>query len=191
MNRKPIAIITSTLLAASLSLPLYAGDLDETAAENQADRTAGQVVDDMTIAARAKAALAQDELTSAVDIDIEVDRDEVQLNGFVDSDEERERAEEIVSNIDGVASVANNLEVQPGDRTAGEYLDDKVLITKVKAALAENSQVESLTIDVESDRGVVSLGGHVDTEAERDAAFNAARQVAGVVNVINNIEVRS
>ncbi len=192
MNRKPIALITSTLLAASLSFPLYAGDMKkDVSAEEQADRTAGQVVDDLGIAARLKLALAEDDLTNAMDIDIEVDRDQVQLNGFVDSDAARERAEQIAMNTDGVHSVANNLELQDGDRTTGEYLDDKVLTTKVKAALADDKTVESLTIDVETNRGTVSLGGHVDTDAERDAAEKAAQRVAGVVNVINNIEVRS
>ncbi len=190
MKRKTISIVTSSFLAATLAMPLYAGDTAKDA-EDTADRTAGQVIDDLSIAARTKAALAEDETTRAVDIDIEVDRDAVQLNGFVNSEAARERAEEIAMGIDGVASVKNNLQVVEGDRTAGEYIDDKLLITKVKAALADNPTVEALTIDVESERGVVSLGGHVDTEAEREAAFEAAERVAGVVDVINNIEVRS
>jgi osmotically-inducible protein OsmY len=61
----------------------------------------------------------------------------------------------------------------------------------VKAALAEDPVAHTLKIDVEVDHGVVSLGGHVDTEAEREAALNAAKKVAGVVAVINNLDVRS
>lgn len=188
MNRKPLYIAMTAILSATLAMPLYAG---ETAKEEQADRTAGQVVDDMSIAARLKTALATDPTTDAIDIDIEVDRDQVQLNGFVDSEAERDRAGEIARNLKGVASVENNLRLQPHDRTAGEYIDDKMLITKVKAELAEDPMVESLTIDVESDHGVVSLGGHVDTDAERQAALKAAKRVAGVTNVIDNLEVRS
>ena len=163
-----------------LAAPLYAGE-----------RTAGQFVDDMSIAARTKTALAADPVTDAIKIDVEVDKSTVQLNGFVDTESERTRAGEIVRSIEGVAMVENNLELQPHDRTAGEYVDDKVLIVEVKTALAEDPVAHTLKIDVEADHGVISLGGHVDTEAERNAAINAARQVAGVVEVINNIDVRS
>ncbi len=190
MNRKPLYIVMSTVLTAAMAMPLSANEMDERAAE-EADRTAGQVVDDLGIAARTKAALAADEATAAHKIDIEVDRDTVQLNGWVDSEAERTRAGEIAMNIDGVASVENNLELQSSDRTTGEYIDDKMLIAKVKAALADDPTAEALTIDVESERGVVSLGGHVDTEQERDAAIKAASKVAGIVDVIDNIDVRS
>lgn len=190
MNRKPLYIVMSTALTVALSMPLYAGDDSEMAAEN-ADRTAGQVIDDLSIAGRLKAELAADGTTDAHDIDVEVDRDTVQLNGWVDSDAARERAEQIAMSLDGVAEVQNNLEVQSSDRSTGEYIDDKMLIAKVKTALADDPTVESLTIDVEADRGVISLGGHVDTDEERDAAEDAAEKVAGIVDVVNNIEVRS
>jgi len=45
-------------------------------------------------------------------------------------------------------------------------------------------------IDVEVNRGVVSLGGFVDSNAERDAAVAAAKRVKGVQKVINNLAVR-
>lgn len=182
MNRK-FAYIPTIALALMLAAPLQAGD--------DKDRTVGQVIDDMSIAARTKTALAADPVTDAIKIDLEVDRDTVQLNGFVDTEEERARAEEIARSIKGVTVVKNNLRLQPHDRTTGEYVDDKILIAEVKAALAEDPVAHALTIDIESDHGVISLGGHVDTEAEREAAIDAAEQVAGVVKVIDNLDVRS
>lgn len=182
MNTK-LAYALSVALMASISLPmntLMAGE-----------RTAGEVVDDLSIAAQTKTALAADSTTDAIKIDVEVDKSHVQLNGFVDSPEERARAEEIVRGINGVASVENNLKIQPRDRTTGEYVDDKVLIAEVKAALAQDPVAHTLKIDIEADQGVISLGGHVDSAAEREAAYKAAVQVAGVVKVINNLDVRS
>jgi hyperosmotically inducible protein len=176
-NHTSLSALVLTLL---LAAPLYAGE-----------RTTGEVVDDMTIAAKTKTALAADPVTDAIDIDLEVDQARVQLNGFVDSEQERARAGEIARSIEGVAVVENNLKLQPHDRSAGEYVDDKALIVKVKTALAEDSVTQALVIDVEADHGVISLGGHVDSEAEREAAINAARQVAGVVDVIDNLDVRS
>ena len=178
-----LALSAASMLAAAM--PLAAGDNDSK------ERTAGQVVDDMTIAARLKTAFAADPVTDAIDIDIEVDKDNVQLNGFVDSEAERERAEQIAMNTKGVASVKNNLELQPHDRTASEYGSDKLLVTKVKAALADDPVAHALKIDVEVDHGVVSLGGHVDSDAERNAALLAAQGVDGVTKVIDNLDVRS
>ena len=182
MNTK-LAYALSVALMASISLPMSTVMAGE--------RTAGEVVDDMSIAAQTKTKLAADPVTDAIKIDVEVDKSHVQLNGFVDTEEERQRALEIARNLEGVDSVKNNLQLQPRDRTAGEYLDDKVLITKVKAALADDPTVQSLNIDVESDQGIVSLGGHVDTNDERIAALNCTQKVEGVVKVIDNIDVRS
>jgi hyperosmotically inducible protein len=196
MNTK-LAYALSIALLASISLPLSSLMANETTADEVEStdtdeaRTAGEVVDDMSIAAQTKAALAADPTTDAVDVDIEVDKANVQLNGFVDTEAERVRAEEIARGVGGVASVTNNLQIQPRDRTAGEYVDDKVLIAEVKAALAEDPVAHALEIDIEADQGVVSLGGHVGTTEEREAAYRAATQVAGVVKVINNLDVRS
>lgn len=182
MNRNIIYALCATL-AILAAAPLQVAEAEE--------RTAGQLVDDMSIAAKTKLALVADPVTDAIKIDIEVDKDMVQLNGFVDTEAERVRAEEIARSIEGVASVENNLKLQPHDRTVGEYVDDKALVVEVKAALAEDPVAHTLKIDVEVDHGVVSLGGHVDTEAEREAALNATKKVAGVVKVINNLDVRS
>jgi len=182
MNSK-FAYVLSVILMMGAAVPLQA------LADNE--RTAGQVVDDMGIAAKLKTALASDPLTDAIKIDIEVDQDKVQLNGFVDTEAERTRAGEIASTTEGVTSVTNNLRLQPHDRTAGEYVDDKTLVAEVKAALASDPNAPALTIDVEADHGVVSLGGHVNSEAERAAALEAARRVAGVQKVIDNLDIQS
>lgn len=185
MMMKKLVIAISAVSLGLAAAPAMAGDNDTK------ERTVGEVVDDMSIAARLKTAFATDPVTDAIDIDIEVDKDNVQLNGFVDSDAERDRAEEIAMNMKGVASVENNLEIQSHDRTASEYGSDKLLVSKVKAALAEDPVAHTLKIDVEVDHGIVSLGGHVDTESERSAALLAASNVEGVVKVIDNLDIRS
>lgn len=158
-------------------------------AATDSTRSTGQVIDDAAIAGKIKASLAADTTTDAVDIDVEVDQARVQLNGVVDGADERDRALQIARETEGVISVENNLRINPEERMAGEYLDDKALTARVKAALADNPSVKSLHIDVEVNRGVVSLGGHVDTAAERNAAENTAQRVAGVKQVINNLDV--
>ncbi len=154
-------------------------------------RSTGEVMDDTSIAARTKSALLADDGTHGLDIDVEVDRNEVQLNGFVDSQAQIDRAGVIARGITGVTSVKNNLRVNDGGtRMTGEYIDDKTLQASVKSALANDPVVKSLKVDVEVNRGEVSLGGFVDSVAQRDAALAAARRVSGVSKVINNLQVR-
>ncbi len=153
-------------------------------------RSTGQVIDDTSISARTKTALLADSTTDGLNIDVEVDRDKVQLNGFVDSQAQVDRAGEIARSISGVASVENNLKVSGGTRRTGQYIDDKSLSVSVKAALVDDPLAPASEIDVEVNRGVVSLGGYVDSNAERDAAVAAAKRVKGVQKVIDNLAVR-
>lgn len=172
-----------------LSLALVCLSLGACSASGE-HRSTGQVLDDSSIAARTKSALLADPTTDGLNIDVEVDRDRVQLNGFVDSQAQVTRAGEIARSISGVAFVNNNLRVSDGTRRTGEYVDDKVLSASVKTALANNALAPASEIDVEVNRGIVSLGGFVDTNAERDAAVAVATKVTGVERVINNLTVR-
>ena len=176
------------LLAFSVALTLVAlGGC----ASSGAHRSTGEVMDDTSIATRTKAALLKDADIDGFNIDVEVDRDRVQLNGFVDTPAQVKRAGEIAKSISGVASVENNLLLtKGGDRRAGEYIDDKTLQARVKAALASDALVQSMKIDVEVNRGEVSLGGFVDSNAARDAAVAAASKVVGIRNLVNNMTVR-
>lgn len=159
-------------------------------AATETSRSTGQVVDDASIAAQVKTKLLADPLTDGLDIDVEVDRNRVQLNGFVDSDAQRDQAEKVAASVAGTMTVENNLRLNEGKRMAGEYIDDKTLVGMVKAALADDEVANALEIDVEVNRGVVSLGGFVESNAERLAAANAASEVNGVEKVINNLSVR-
>lgn len=115
-------------------------------------RTAGEYIDDTSIATRTKTALLADSVTDGLNIDVEVDRDHVQLNGFVDSQAQADRAGEIARSISNVASVENNLKVSKGDRMTGEYIDDNVLQARVEKALISDPIAKSMKIDVEVNR---------------------------------------
>lgn len=154
------------------------------------NRSTGEVIDDNSISASIKSSLLADPATDGLNIDVEVDHNKVQLNGFVDSQNQVDRAGEIARSASGVASVENNLKVTAGDRQAGEYIDDKTLQSRVKTALMADPVVQSLKVDVEVNRGVVSLGGFVDTNEERAAAIAVTQKVDGVVKVIDNLAVR-
>jgi osmotically-inducible protein OsmY len=72
----------------------------------------------------------------------------------------------------------------------GEYLDDSVVTTKVKAAILNDPELKVLQINVETFKGVVQLSGFVDSKAMMAHAVEATRGVAGVKNVKDDMRVR-
>ena len=81
---------------------------------------------------------------------------------------------------------------QPSEtpRTAGDAINDATITASVKIALAFKPGVAATDINVDTDRGVVTLRGEVGTEAERQLAVMVARDVDSVTEVVNDIRVR-
>ena len=73
---------------------------------------------------------------------------------------------------------------------AGEYVDDSVITTKVKALLAEDDFLKSFQIGVETYKGIVQLSGFVNTQQAVDKAGQITRDVKGVKSVKNNLIVK-
>jgi len=153
-------------------------------------RSAGETLDDATVTAKVKTALARDPSTSAYKIEVESYRGDVQLNGFVETADMKSAATRVAKSVNGVKKVSNNLEVSSGQRTAGEAVDDGVITAKVKAALISDPNVAAHEVNVQTREGVVQLAGFVDTSSQKSKAAEAARRVAGVKEVDNQLEVK-
>jgi osmotically-inducible protein OsmY len=72
----------------------------------------------------------------------------------------------------------------------GEYVDDSVITTKVKAAIFNDSTLKVNEINVETFKGVVQLSGFVRSQADIDKAVQVARGVAGVTSVKNDMRLK-
>ena len=72
----------------------------------------------------------------------------------------------------------------------GEYIDDTVITTKVKAEIFEEPGLKSAEINVETFKGVVQLSGFVSSQANIDKAVQVARAVKGVKSVKNDMRVK-
>jgi hyperosmotically inducible periplasmic protein len=154
-----------------------------------AQRSAGNVIDDGVLISRVKTALIRNDETKARQIDVEVYRGEVQLNGFVDSATEKAAAATTARSVQGVQAVRNNLQIR-ADRSAGEVVDDAVIVARVKTALVGDERTRAYQVEVKANDGVVQLGGFVDSQASKSAAAEIARSVNGVRRVSNNLEIR-
>jgi osmotically-inducible protein OsmY len=74
--------------------------------------------------------------------------------------------------------------------STGEFLDDAVLTTKVKASILGDSRLKVLQIDVETYKGVVQLSGFVDSTEAANRAVELVRRVRGVKTVNNSLIVK-
>ncbi len=74
--------------------------------------SAGEQIDDTVITAKVKAALIEDDDLSASEINVETFKGTVQLSGFVSDRSDIAKATEVVDDIDGVASIKNDLRVK-------------------------------------------------------------------------------
>jgi osmotically-inducible protein OsmY len=75
-------------------------------------------------------------------------------------------------------------------RTVGVVIDDATITTKVKYELAEDVKFSTLkTIQVDTNKGEVTLTGKVHTQEEKEHAGLVADKVDGVVKVNNMLSV--
>lgn len=78
----------------------------------------------------------------------------------------------------------------PTHEGTGEYVDDAVLTTKVKAAILEEPGLKSTEINVETFKGTVQLSGFVSSQSSIQKAMDVARGVKGVKAVKNDMRVK-
>jgi osmotically-inducible protein OsmY len=77
-----------------------------------------------------------------------------------------------------------------GRETAGQYVDDATISTKVRAQLIGDQSLKAFDIHVETMQGTVQLSGFVDADAQKTQAQRIASGVSGVHGVRNDIVVR-
>ncbi|MFA6180355.1 MAG: BON domain-containing protein [Candidatus Methylopumilus sp.] len=73
----------------------------------------------------------------------------------------------------------------------GEYIDDSVITTKVKAAVLNEDTLKSSEINVETFKGVVQLSGFVNSDADIKKAVEVTRKVKGVTSVKNDMRLKT
>lgn len=72
----------------------------------------------------------------------------------------------------------------------GEYVDDTVITTKVKAVILDEPSLKSSEINVETFKGVVQLSGFVNSSADINKAVEVTRRVSGVKSVKNSMRLK-
>lgn len=85
------------------------------------------------------------------------------------------------------ASVTTGCRTTPKHDSAGEFVDDSVITTRVKAAIFDEMALKTFQINVTTFQGVVQLSGFVDSADNAKRAGEIARGVKGVKEVRNDL----
>jgi osmotically-inducible protein OsmY len=120
------------------------------------------------------------------EIGVEVDDGTVTLTGTVSTYLKLGEAADLAGRVAGVKDVANKLTVAlPGS----DVHDDTKIAQAVRHALAWDVAVPEERIDSVVRNGIVTLKGEVGYWYQRKSAVNAARRIAGVLNVNDHLVV--
>jgi osmotically-inducible protein OsmY len=138
---------------------------------------------DVEIKGNIQSSLIWDSDIDSTDIDVTVKNNEVTLEGTVDAYWKRYRAENL-ADVTGVYSVINNIAVVPTEET-----EDKEIAQAVTDALTRNFNVDEKDVEVEVEKGVVTLRGEANSWIEYNAANEAAYFTAGVREVENLMQI--
>jgi osmotically-inducible protein OsmY len=141
---------------------------------------------DAQIRQAVKDALLFDPRVLSFNPDVKVDNGVVTLSGVVDNLEARRAAERDARNTVGVALVRNHLRVRPTSA-----LSDEEITQRVQRAFHRDPVVDRFEVGVATFDREVSLSGAVDSWLERRHVEDVAARVPGVVEVQNNLRVRS
>jgi osmotically-inducible protein OsmY len=151
---------------------------------------AKSTANDAFIAAQVRAKIAAVDPATVSLVQIGVENRRVTLEGQVHSDQERARVDQAVRGITGVAGIDDRLRVNPKAPTANEIAADLELQTRVQAAIAAQTGVNALKINVSAHNGVVMLGGTVASNTIHTLVTQTVRSVSGVARIVDRLRLQ-
>jgi osmotically-inducible protein OsmY len=116
-------------------------------------------------------------------IDATADDGVVTLTGTANWQFEREEADFVATNILGVVSVDDQIDLVPPAPSAGDVKHS------IKKAMERNAKLDADSVSVDSSNGTVTLDGTVSSWADHDEAVAAAWAAPGVTDVKDHILV--
>ncbi|EJE54231.1 putative periplasmic or secreted lipoprotein [Acidovorax sp. CF316] len=188
MNRTLCTALAAAALAAGLSAcaPLIVGGAVVGSMMAVDRRTTGTQVEDEGIELRA-ANRIREALGDRAHVNVTSYNRQALLTGEVASAQDRETVERIVTGVDNVRSVVNDLAVLP-NTSLGQRSNDTVITGKVRASFVDAADISANAFKVVTERNIVYLMGRV-TQREAGRATEISRGVSGVSKVVRVFEI--
>jgi hyperosmotically inducible protein len=186
MNTKK-ALITAMTVTALTSAPVFA-----------ADNTWKGEANDAWLDGKLETALMLNGELNNFEIDTQVQNAMVTLTGDVQSETEKDLAGQIAMNIEGVQDVTNNLTVKPDHEGNMESASssfarswhDMTITAGLNMEFAASSELEATAINVDTEKGIVTLKGEVDSSAAKDLAVEMAKGYDNVIDVQDELTIK-
>jgi osmotically-inducible protein OsmY len=187
-NRLTLVLIASVLMAVGISAcaPVMMGGAFMGGVSASDRRTLGTQIEDEGIEARA-AARIEENLGERVHVNITSYNRQVLLTGEVPNEQDKQLVEQVVSRVDNVRNIVNELAVL-GHSTLTQRSSDVLVTSRVKASLIDAKDLSSSAFKVVTERGITYLMGRV-TLREADRSTDIARNTTGVQKVVRLFDI--
>jgi len=171
-----------------------------------------QAVSDASVTTAVKTRLMKDKAARETSIDVDTRDGVVTIAGTVPTEADKTRIDSLVRRTTGVKGVNNTLTVSaatsgrepkndetkivvkddttPAMKKAGNAVSDSSITTAVKTRLMTDEVARGTSIDVDTDKGVVTIAGAVPTAADKDRIGHLVAKTTGVKRVVNNLTIR-
>ena len=180
------AAALALVMSLSACAPLMVGGMVGGAMVASDRRTSGIQLEDEGIELRS-ANRIREMLGSRVHINVTSYNRQVLLTGEVPTQKDKDYANQLVSQVDNVRTVVNELVVGPTSSLADRSMDT-LISGKVKASMVDSKDIFANAFKVVTERGTVYLMGRV-TQREAQRASDVARQVSGVKKVVRIFDI--
>lgn len=187
LNLRPLVLIAAALLLITGCAGVAIGGAATTAVVHQDARTTGTFVEDQAIELKALKALREDlAVKEQTHVAVTSYNQAVLLTGQAPTEDLRARAIQIVSNIEKVRHIHNEIAISAPSSMMSRT-NDSVLTTKVKSKLFASKELSGMRIKVVSEAGTVYLMGLVSDDVG-DTAAQIASTTGGVQRVVKLFE---
>jgi len=180
--------LAASLVSLSGCFPLLVGGAVTTVMVASDRRTSGTVLEDNGIQLKASNRIS-DSLGERGHVNVTAYNRQVLLTGEVPSEQDKQLAEKIASNVENVRSVINELAVL-GNSTLSQRSSDAVVTSRVKANLVDAKDLFANAFKVTTERGTVYLMGRV-TQREAKRATEVVTATSGVQKLVRILETIS
>jgi osmotically-inducible protein OsmY len=190
LHRFALASLAAAALAGALSAcaPLVLGSAAVGTIVAIDRRTSGAQLEDEGIELRANARL-REAMGDRGHVNVSSYHRQVLLTGEVPTERDKQTAEQIVSRVENVRGIVNELAIV-GSSSLAQRSADTLTTGKVKASLVDDNELYAGAFRVITERGTTYLMGRV-TQREADRATAIARTVNGVQRVVRVFEIIS
>lgn len=183
-----LVVLCTSVVTLSACIPLALGGAVVTGMVASDRRTTGTVVEDEGIELRASSRIREN-LGERAHVNVTSYNRQVLLTGEVSSAQDKQLVEQIVSGVDNVRHIVNELGVM-GNSTLTQRSSDSLVTGRVKASLLDAKDLFANSFKVTTERGTVYVMGRV-TAREAQRATDVISATTGVQKVVRILETIS